>query len=295
MLSVVVGVTFFVLYLGWQIFECGLYVYATEGVAPGTFNEGVFDRVWILKGSAASAADSKPVRRTPWTRIGRVLPLALAAVPVWLHFFPPHYTRLEHPQSYIGVVTVDLAALNYRFGIDDLRGAGLFLEGKPGKELFVEGTIDKFFTGENNADLQPEMYKSGNALLVHFYGENRESGTMRIQRALRELQSRFPGHEDAIGFKPFVPGPRRTTVISWPAIPGATSYGIDIDCYDCMDCPRSWCADNGNQWKTVTNLAARTYSFDWIGPHPGHVRIWGVNAQGRRGLKSPWTDFDYKW
>lgn len=32
-----------------QVFQCGLYVYATEGVAPGSFDPDTFDRVWTVK------------------------------------------------------------------------------------------------------------------------------------------------------------------------------------------------------------------------------------------------------
>jgi hypothetical protein len=43
------------LYLALQIFECGLYVYATQGVAPGTFNPETFDRAWTVRDSSQGA------------------------------------------------------------------------------------------------------------------------------------------------------------------------------------------------------------------------------------------------
>jgi hypothetical protein len=33
-----------------KVFKCGLYIYATEGVAPGTFDEADFKNAWTVKG-----------------------------------------------------------------------------------------------------------------------------------------------------------------------------------------------------------------------------------------------------
>lgn len=44
--------SFILLYLAWQVFQCGLYVYATQGVAPGTFDPAAFEQGWTVRDPA---------------------------------------------------------------------------------------------------------------------------------------------------------------------------------------------------------------------------------------------------
>lgn len=283
---------FMALYLAWQIFECGMYVYATEGVAPGTFNEEMFDRVWIFKGAAAASDEPQPARSVPWSKLWRVLPLAGAGVGIWLHFFPPSFTGQDdpvwHPEAYIGHMTIDLAELAYKVRIEDLQAAGLFTGDKaPAAGFFSQGSSDKFFTGTYDSGLQPQMFKRKNGLIVHFYGKDRQVGKVRMMRAAELLQVRFPGHEQAIVAEPFIPPPPRKFVITWPAVEGAATYALEIDC--------SRCGFGGTKSKIVTDLHSTTYTHtvDWAAAQPTRVRVWGVNSEGRRGFKSPWTQFEF--
>lgn len=72
------------LYLAYQIFKCGLYVYATQGVAPGTFDDEIFERAWtVRRGAPGTAGDEKKrpaAPRVPWARLRPLVlvPVAMA-------------------------------------------------------------------------------------------------------------------------------------------------------------------------------------------------------------------------
>jgi hypothetical protein len=297
-LSVAAIVVFYVLYLGWQIFECGLYVYATEGVAPGTFDAALFDRVWTVRQGSPIEEGAPVNRRIPWKNLALVIPAVLMALSFWLPSLLRQSTWLEHPESDVGGVQIDLGKLGYRLGIEDLRAAGLFVEERsPAEALFDEGSTEERFTGQPDASgLQAEMFRNSNELWIAFYGQD-ASGKERVSRHVQALRQRFPGHEDAIVLDPgrhaadYRP---RTTRISWGNVQGADSYSLEIDCFECCREGR-WCSEDRGQWKVVTGVRTTSYSFDWVGAQRGRVRIWGVNAAGRKGRKSPWTPFEYSW
>lgn len=79
-------VIFVLLYVALQIFECGLYVYATQGVAPGKFDPDSFERAWMVRDSSRGPVNvesgvSQPVRvRKPWSAGMRRAVLGLVAV-----------------------------------------------------------------------------------------------------------------------------------------------------------------------------------------------------------------------
>jgi hypothetical protein len=85
--------------------------------------------------------------------------------------------------------------------------------------------------------------------------------------------------------------PRRTT-LAWRAVPGAASYTVEVDCYQCCQ-TNKWCTDVGQTWKEAPGLTSTSYSFDFVGAQPGRWRVWAVDTQGRPGPKSEWWEFRY--
>jgi hypothetical protein len=85
--------------------------------------------------------------------------------------------------------------------------------------------------------------------------------------------------------------PRRTT-LAWRLVPGAKSYTVEVDCYQCCQ-TNKWCTDVGRKWKEAPGLTTTSYSFDFVGAQPGRWRVWAVDAQGRPGPKSAWWEFRY--
>ncbi|MBW2039980.1 MAG: hypothetical protein JRI46_10405 [Deltaproteobacteria bacterium] len=84
----------------------------------------------------------------------------------------------------------------------------------------------------------------------------------------------------------------RTTTLRWSAVPGAASYTVEIDCYNCCQANK-WCTDVGRTWKVVTNLTTTSYTFDFVGAQPGRWRVWAVGAGGQKGPKTGWWEFRY--
>jgi hypothetical protein len=84
----------------------------------------------------------------------------------------------------------------------------------------------------------------------------------------------------------------RTTTLKWTAVPGATSYTVEIDCYHCCQSGK-WCTDVGETWKLVPNLKATSYTFNFVGAQPGRWRVWAVDASGQESPKTGWWEFRY--
>jgi hypothetical protein len=84
----------------------------------------------------------------------------------------------------------------------------------------------------------------------------------------------------------------RTTELVWDVVPGASSYTLEIDCFQCCKAGR-WCTEVGANWKFVPGLSTTTYSFDWVGAQPGRWRVWAIDDSGRPGQKSNWSEFEY--
>jgi len=86
--------------------------------------------------------------------------------------------------------------------------------------------------------------------------------------------------------------PRKTT-LTWKALPNATAYGLEVDCFNCCKF-NQWCSTQGGSWLLESNLTNTTsYTFDFIGPQPARWRVWGINASGQPGEKSSWYQFKY--
>ena len=81
-------------------------------------------------------------------------------------------------------------------------------------------------------------------------------------------------------------------MLQWSAVPGATTYTVEIDCYQCCATGK-WCTDVGKTWKLVANLRETNYTFDFVGAQPGRWRVWAVNAAGLESPKTGWWEFSY--
>ena len=85
--------------------------------------------------------------------------------------------------------------------------------------------------------------------------------------------------------------PRKTT-LQWKAVPGAASYTVEVDCFQCCQ-TGAWCTDVGQTFKIVPGLTATYYTFDFVGAQPGRWRVWAVGSNGQESAKSGWWEFKY--
>lgn len=281
------------LYLAQQIFECGLYVYASEGVAPGTFDEKLFDRAWTVRRGAAVENDPQPVGSRALSKLWLIFPILLGVAVLALNIFRPQLMEMGKPGPHLGSARIDLAALGYRLNMEDLQAAGLFVGEKCRKcDFSAEAAMESSYEGKPDDGLEVWMYKYKDQLWLHFYGKNVPDGTARIERSMAALRARFPQHANAVVLNPKTRYVPRTTVAEWNAIPGAASYTIEVDCYLCC-AEGKWCADVGSKWKIEPDVKTTLYSFDWVGAQPGRWRVWAVDAKGHAGARSHWAYFDY--
>lgn len=110
-------------------------------------------------------------------------------------------------------------------------------------------------------------------------------GTFYIQ-ALSAPAQRSPANG-----KRFSHYPRRIT-LNWNAVPGASAYTVEIDCYGCCQSGK-WCTDIGRTYKEVKSINSTTYTFNFVGAQPGRWRVWAVDQKGNPGKKSPWWNFRF--
>jgi hypothetical protein len=86
--------------------------------------------------------------------------------------------------------------------------------------------------------------------------------------------------------------PRQTTLVAWTPIPGAQSYTLEVDCFEC--CAKDqWCSDLGNSYLTVPDLDMTRFTFDFAGKKQGRWRVWSVSPAGESGPKSNWSEFTF--
>jgi hypothetical protein len=286
---------FALLYMVWRVFECGLYIYASEGVAPGTFDEELFQRAWVVgAGAGAGTVTSAQRPALPRKLLMAVAGIVAACVAVIWMSQPPRPVPVQYAGPEVGIIAIDLAALDHELQYSQLQAVGLFTDRmrhgcgfppEPALEMLHERVA-----GEVTAT----MMRQGRFLYIHFFGADAQPVEQRITTVRDDLRARFPGRGAAINTVHSVPYVPRTTLAEWQAVPGAASYTIELDCYHCCGDSR-WCSDVGRQWKLEEGLSATRHSFDWVGSQPGRWRVWPVDAEGRAGPKSGWTGFDYSY
>ena len=85
----------------------------------------------------------------------------------------------------------------------------------------------------------------------------------------------------------------RSTELSWTAVPGASSYSIEVDCFHCCEIGK-WCTQVGRRARIeASGIEATRYKFSWVGANLGRWRVWAVGRDGSAGEKSAWQDFLY--
>ncbi len=86
--------------------------------------------------------------------------------------------------------------------------------------------------------------------------------------------------------------PRRTT-LRWASVPGAVSYTVEIYYIEPCGPLRRIETCRAVLLKRVEGIRGTSYTFNFVGAQPGKWRVWGVDARGRPGPKSPWMYFRY--
>jgi hypothetical protein len=288
---------FALLYMAFQMFLCGLYVYATQGVPPGAFNDETFERTWSVRDPQQEPApvdELAAVQRARRSTIWLAIPAAVLGIPtLWavVTLFRPAPPPLPVIPT-IGHIRINLAELEYSLGLEDLQAADLFAGKTCAKcDFSAKGTWVKMGS-KRDSGLHTWVGRQRDLLYISVNGTDTTTGQELLSHVIEVLQSRFPGHEAAIGPVDDIPYVPRTTVASWTTQPGAASYIVEVDCFHCCGDNR-WCTDIGSKWKIERNIRTTTYSFDWVGAQPGRWRVWSMDANGRQGPKSDWTNFDY--
>lgn len=94
-----------------------------------------------------------------------------------------------------------------------------------------------------------------------------------------------------------LPFPRETRV-EWSPVPGAASYTVEVEfCQpggaggrECV-MPRPL---EGRRVQPQAGIEGTSYTmFAFPGAQPGRWRVWAVDAAGRPGAKSPWSNFNH--
>lgn len=115
-----------------------------------------------------------------------------------------YYNSRPHPapQARLGSVTIDLRQLDHRLTFRDLQSAGMFADLECDHCDF-SGRLKKPYLVENDftdIDFMATLFlaRGRHVLSLDFYGRDIPAGQRRLEQALQELRSRFPGHAQAI-------------------------------------------------------------------------------------------------
>jgi hypothetical protein len=91
----------------------------------------------------------------------------------------------------------------------------------------------------------------------------------------------------------------RNTKLEWNPVAGAVSYAVEIEsCWNRSQEERSRLADDGecinpSPYEEKFGLHETTCEFVFKGAQPGRWRVWAIDKDRRRGIKSPWRRFIY--
>jgi hypothetical protein len=77
----------------------------------------------------------------------------------------------------------------------------------------------------------------------------------------------------------------RTTTLTWAAVPGATSYRVEV-CYGQLGPDPQWSAP------AISTVTGTSYTFDFVGCQPGRWRVTAL-AGTSSSTASPWRHFRY--
>lgn len=106
------------------------------------------------------------------------------------------------------------------------------------------------------------------------------SATLSAEQ-LSPVIARYPPDEAAFGHYP------RTVPLRWSAVPGASSYTVEVQFCENMACQRP------SYWETKPGLKTKSYTLNFVGDQPGRWRVWAVDASGREGPRGGWHSFSF--
>ena len=82
---------------------------------------------------------------------------------------------------------------------------------------------------------------------------------------------------------------RRTTTVVWEAVPGATSYTLEVEY--CQ--PAEGCDGGGELAVFARDLRETSYTFNFVGAQPGRWRVRAEDVHGQEGANTHWWGFLY--
>ena len=91
----------------------------------------------------------------------------------------------------------------------------------------------------------------------------------------------------------------RNTKLEWTPVPGAISYAVEIEvCWNRLPVVRERLPDDGecinpSPYEEKFGLHDTIYEFLFKGAQPGRWRVWAIDKDRKRGIKSPWARFSY--
>lgn len=91
----------------------------------------------------------------------------------------------------------------------------------------------------------------------------------------------------------------RNTKLEWNSVAGAVSYAVEIEsCWNLSQEGRSRLPDDGecinpSPYEEKFGLHETTYEFFFKGAQPGRWRVWAIDKDRKRSIKSPWRRFIY--
>jgi serine/threonine protein kinase len=90
-------------------------------------------------------------------------------------------------------------------------------------------------------------------------------------------------------------GPPRSTKLSWKAVPGATSYVVQIQACNPNGCDASTSPSgpNSDLPPYSQTVDGTSYSQNFVGAQPGRWRVAALKPDGELGQFSPWWGFAY--
>lgn len=114
-----------------------------------------------------------------------------------------YYNSRPHPapESGLGSVAIDLKQLDHHLEFEDLQAAGMFTGLACGHCDFSRTRTRLHLREEDFTDIafMGTLYlgRGRDELWLHFYGNDRPAGQRRLEAAMQDLRSRFPGYPQA--------------------------------------------------------------------------------------------------
>lgn len=111
-----------------------------------------------------------------------------------------YFNSTPHPDGHaqLGVVTIQLAKLDYKLTFAELQSAGMFVNVSCRKCGFSAGVKTPYMEDLEDARFMGTLFRSRQTLSLNFFGENIPAGQQQLDTALQALRAKFPGQEAAI-------------------------------------------------------------------------------------------------